>query len=241
MSEIPNPQLFEFLKNKYTEPNPGFWAIKFVDSILYEDVKVQKGESKPYSQDFSYHLYDEAAQLALDHALDATSDQHFNTIKSLIERERVDPLDYNDLHEISPSEHTQLISLMKSSSGNKLVTLAQYLNHLGLIYAVPLSFLTGHAMDILYESFTDKIPEGARILRKAERLYANGGRIIIPTKDGKKFLSGFFGPVDERFATVAYGPIPHNLEFKIRRAKNDDYVKILAMMQPREILETNEE
>ncbi len=241
MPEIPNPQTFEYLKDRYTEANPDFWTIRFVDSILFEDVEVKQGEKKPYSSDFSFYLYDEAAQLALDHAVDVTPDQHSSTVKSLIERERVHSLDKHKFHEISPSEYELLMSLMKFSAGEKLVTLSQYLTHLGLLYAVPLSFLAGHAIDIFDENFVDKNSGDSRVFRKAERLYSNGGRIIIPTKDSKKYLSGFFGPLEEGFATVAFGPIPQNLEMKIKRSEDDDYIKILAMMQPTVIGYADEE
>jgi hypothetical protein len=52
---------------------------------------------------------------------------------------------------------------------------------------------------------------------------------------------GNFGPLEEGFATVALGPIPQNLEMKIKRSEDDDYIKILAMMQPTVIGYADEE
>lgn len=266
MSEVPSSHLFEALLGKYTTAKPNFWAINFVESVRMEEAETNNDvpEYRP-SPDFGYSIFKEAGELILDTMMPLSPDKSAETVRSLKDRERIVPLDEVDFYAVTKLEYTDLIEAIKQSSADKLIALTHYLIHKGDLHAVPLAFAVGMTSGIFtdrFEHFGEEEwtsikpyfePDGkyyrnsdedrGQVMRKAKKLYANGGRIFFPYFIKDKVLQAVVEPDSgNEPAKIALGTIPQHLEARlITWGSVNDERQILAILHPKEITVEDDE
>jgi len=266
MPEIPNSHPFETLMSKYTVGEPNFWAINYVESIRTEEVETnnEKSERAP-SPEFGYYIFREACDLIIDTMISPSPFKSAQTVRNLKYRERIDLLDEVDFYSVTKKEYSNLIEAIKQTSADKLIALTSYLIHKGDLQAIPLAFAVGMSSGI----FTDRYihfgeenwatikpffkPDGkyfrnrdedrGQIMRKARKLYENGGRIFFPYFIKGEDLQAIIEPNSENEpAIIALGTIPQHLETRlIIGAQVNDERQILAMLHPTEIVGSDED
>ena len=250
---------FYILRETYSENIP-LWAVRFTESIATVEYMGPNGIEKVPSPDFSYFLFEETTNLALDMDLDETPKKSAVEVQNLVERKRIDPEDEIDIYSLSKKEYIAFIELLKKSAEQKLISLADYLALIGTIQAIPLAFLTGRTDGIFSEAFANfgedqktkpkhitianyypkwGLDTRGQVLRKAQRLFTDGGRVIIPFKAERGFLNGLVDPGGKgKFARFSFDEISQNIDVKLIVAgKVDPEKQILPMLCPKEMRE----
>ena len=257
MTELAQPFPYEYLRDKYKESSPGNWAERFTNAILTEETDTPDGPEDVPSSDFSFYLFQETVDLVHDMGLSTSTMDEEDTMESLIDRERVDPWDEIDFFSVSEQEYSEIVSSIVDAASRKLKALSDYLTFKGHIQAVPLAFLTGRIDGIFTDRFasfdgpwsahaplrskfftlqTGDVERG-KVIRKAQKLHQNGGRIIFPDAGPEGVLNIFTQPGDRaKFARIAFGSIPQHFESKLIVSSNiSDERQVLAMLHPNEL------
>lgn len=261
MPEIPNPHGLEFLKDKYAVVEPDFWAINFVESVRTDEIETQNGTEHALSTDFAYYIFKEAADLTIDTAMTDDPNRSASTVKFLGERGRIDPEHEVKFYSVSRKDYSALIGAIRRTSAYKLIALTDYLTHQGDLAAVPLAFLTGRTGGIFSDKFINfgeedwiatkqhfspygkyyrnRDEDRGQIMRKAKKLYENGGRVLFPYFVANEILNAFVEPQNEgEPAQVGFGFVPQYMESRLKIAgKVSDERQILAMLHPKELTE----